>query len=616
MIGTGLELGAANDARLLRLRHQLALGRGFQLVIVEAEPGPIRREVVRRILSWARRPEIGALVERVLEPGHALEAQLEVDGGAVVSGLERIDPGPDGPRDWVAELNWSREQLPTLVHGPMVLVVSQTVHRALFERAPDLYRWRRHAERIAIEDDALARPLRSPGEPTLIAARNRCQALIAEDTDPVDHVRHAIVLAAVLLELDDEPSASRVLDTCPSLGDDEAVHRRGRAHVQVLRAACALARRDLVQAGALLDGVEQDDDSDVAARAAVVQAYLHMASGEWDQARGVVDRVLTAATEARRPKPRLDALEAAAQIELARGEIGAARIAIEQFIRVVRPLRDPFALLRLYRLAKAVFAIYPEEAILLADAALAIADDIGDRASAVGLCFLHAALSQRLGNYTEARAALAQISEQIRGEDPAEWRAFIDAISAVLLAEEVLDSPDLPVEKALLDALVVTQEQLRHARPEIAAVVGRCLAALRRRAGQLALAAAAYRQAEAEARVAHDLDEATEAALGALEVEIEAEQPSDAAFDELRAIAGAARTAGHVSREATARLTLGRGLLARDARDAAVAELTRAQECFAACVDDDGEAAATRWLEAAKQGSAAGSQDQDETLHR
>ena len=171
MIAGGLELGPANDARLLRLRHQLALGRGFQLVIVEAEPGPIRREVVRRILSWARRPEIGPLVERVLEPGQALEAQLAVDGGAVVSGLERTDPGPDGPRDWVAELNWAREQLPALVHGPMVLVVSQAMHRALFERAPDLYRWRRHAERIAIQDGAIARPLRSPDDPMLIGAR-------------------------------------------------------------------------------------------------------------------------------------------------------------------------------------------------------------------------------------------------------------------------------------------------------------------------------------------------------------------------------------------------------------------------------------------------------------
>jgi tetratricopeptide (TPR) repeat protein len=600
-----LELGAANDASLLRLRRQLALGRGFQLVIVEAEPGPIRREVVRRILSWTGRPEIGLMVERILDPGQSLEAQLAVEGGAVVSGLERTDPGPDGPRDWVAELNWAREQLPALVHGPLVLVVSQAVHRALFERAPDLYRWRRHAERIAIQDDALARPLRSPKNPELILLRDLVQALIAQDTDPVDHTRHAIMLADVLLELDDEPGASRALDGCPPLGDEEAEHRRLHALVQVLCAACALARHELAQAGALLDGAEPGDHPVITARAALVRGYLHMAGGEWDQARDAVERALVAATEAHQAKAILDALEAIAQIELARGEIGSARTAIDRFIRTLRELQDPSALRRLRRLAETVDDMYPEEGILLVDAAVAIADHAGSRGAGVALRFMRAWLAHRLGDNAQVRTVLADMSAQIRAEDSVERRALIEAISAVVLAEELLDSSDLPVEKGIVDTLVATQDQLRHTRPETAVLVRMRLAALRRRAGQLAVAAAGYRQAEAEARAANDLDQATEAALGAVEIEIEidGEQPSDAALDELRAIAGAARTAGQVSREAAARLILGRGLLGRGARDAAVAELTRAQECFAACADDDGEAAATRSLAAAKHDS-------------
>lgn len=616
MIAAGLELGAANEAKLLRLRHQLALGRGFQLVIVEIEPGPIRREVVRRILSWARRPEIGPLVERVLDAAQALESQLAVDGGAVVSGLERTDPGPDGPRDWVAELNWVREQLPALVHGPMVLVVSQAVHRALFERAPDLYRWRRHAERIAIKDDALARPLRSPGDRDLIAARDHFQSLIAADTDPADHVRHAITLANVLLELDDEPGASRALETCPPLGDEEAEHRRLRAHVQALRAACALARHELAQADALLNGVEPEDDAAVTARAELVRSYLHMASGEWDQARRAAERALTATREMGWAKVLMDALEAIAQIELARGEIGAARIAIDTVIRVLRELQDPSALRRLDRLANAALAVYPEEGIPLLDAALAIADDTGDRGMTLWLWLRRAWVAYRLGNDAEVRTALAQMSVQVRAEDSVEARAVVDAVSAIFRAHEELASPDTPMEEAISDALVTAQDQLRRTYPQIAAMVGLRLGAVRQRAGQLALARAAYRQAETDARAANDLDRVTEAALGALEVEIEAGQPSDAALDELRAVAGAARTAGHVRREATARLTLGRGLLARGARDAAVVELTRAQACFAACTDDDGEAAATRWLDAARQGSATSSQDQDQFPHR
>lgn len=616
MIAGGLELGAANDARLLRLRHQLALGRGFQLVIVEAEPGPIRREVVRRILSWARRPEIGPLVERVLEPGQALEAQLAVDGGAVVSGLERTDPGPDGPRDWVAELNWAREQLPALVHGPMVLVVSQAVHRALFERAPDLYRWRRHAERIAIEDGALARPLRSPGDQSLVTLRTYYQSTIAADTDPVAHVRHAIALAGVLLELDDEPEASRALDGCPLLGDEEAEGRHLRAHVQVLRAACALVRHDLARAGALLDGVEPNDDATVTARGALVRGYLHMVSGEWDQARGVIERALSAATAARWPKATLDALEAIAQTELARGEIGAAHIAIDRFIRTLRELQDPSALRRLDRLARAALLVYPEEGIPLLDAALTIADDIGDRLSAILLCFVRAGVAHRLGNNAGVRKALAQTSARVRAEDPVQMRALVDASAAILLAEELLASSDTSFEQTIADALVNAQGQLRDTEPSFAAMVGLRLGALQQRVGQLVLARAAYRQAETDARAANEPDLAAEAALKALELEIEAEQPSDAVLDELRAIAGGARTAGHVRREGMARLTLGRGLLARGARDAAVVELSRAQECFAACADDGGEAAATRWLDAARQGAATSPEDQDGTPQR
>jgi hypothetical protein len=167
-----------------------------------------------------------------------------------------------------------------------------------------------------------------------------------------------------------------------------------------------------------------------------------------------------------------------------------------------------------------------------------------------------------------------------------------------------------------VDALVNAQRQLKDTEPSFAAMVELRLGALRQRVGQLALARAAYRQAEIDARTANDLDLAVEAALRALEVEIEAEPSSDAALDELRAIAGAARTAGQVSREATARLTLGRGLLARGARDAAVVELARAQDCFAACADDDGEAAAVRWLDAARQDAATSSEDHNQTPHR
>jgi tetratricopeptide (TPR) repeat protein len=370
-----------------------------------------------------------------------------------------------------------------------------------------------------------------------------------------------------------------------------------------LRAACALARNDLAQAGALLDGFEQDSDPGIAARAALVRVYLHMASGEWDQARSAAERALAPAMEAGSAKVMLDALEAIAQTELAGGEIGKARVAIEAFIRALRAFKDPTALRRLVRLADAADAIYPEEVIPLLDAALAIADGDGDRKAAVGLRMMRALVAHRLGNKAEVRTALAQMLARVHAEDPVRLRAGVDAVSAILLAEDLLVSPDPSNEETIVNALEGASEQLRAIAPQIAAMAGMRLGAMRQRTGQLSLARTAYRQAETDARAANDLDQAVEAALKDLEVEIEAEKPSEAVLDKLRSIAGAARTAGQVSREAAARLILARGLLGRGAREAALAELTRAQECFAACADDDGEAAATRCLAAAKHDS-------------
>src|SRR5712671_5468408 len=135
MISSVVDLGRDNDARLLRLRTALALGTGFQLVIVEVEPGPIRGEVVRRIQTWSRHEAIGALALVSLDPDATLTAQLGLKSGAIVTGLEPPSPTVAPARDWIAELNWSRDALPRLVPGPLVLIVSQVMHQGLFERA-------------------------------------------------------------------------------------------------------------------------------------------------------------------------------------------------------------------------------------------------------------------------------------------------------------------------------------------------------------------------------------------------------------------------------------------------------------------------------------------------
>jgi tetratricopeptide (TPR) repeat protein len=151
-----VDLGTENDERMARLREALALGAGFQLVIIQVEPGEQREEVLRRLAGWSERNGVPRLELVRLLPGESPIMRLVGEHAGVI--LVGLEPEPDGkherPRQVIAELNWSRDRLPELVHGPLVLVVSQQVQTALFEQAPDFYSWRAHSTSIA----SVARP--------------------------------------------------------------------------------------------------------------------------------------------------------------------------------------------------------------------------------------------------------------------------------------------------------------------------------------------------------------------------------------------------------------------------------------------------------------------------
>lgn len=213
MISNIVDLGPDNDARLLRLHTALGLGTGFQFVIVEVEPGPIRKEVVRRIQTWSGQASIGTLAVVALDPDATLAEQLDLEAGAIVTGLEPPSPTEAPARDWIAELNWSRDALPGLVPGPLVLAVSQAAHRGLFERAPDLYSWRRHTTRVTITARELAIPLSSSGDSYWLEQRERLSSILAEgDFASIGRTALLFSLADTLLQLGDEQGASRVLD--------------------------------------------------------------------------------------------------------------------------------------------------------------------------------------------------------------------------------------------------------------------------------------------------------------------------------------------------------------------------------------------------------------------
>jgi hypothetical protein len=145
-----VDLGTENDERMARLREALALGGGFQLVIVQVEPGEQREEVLRRLAGWSGCNGVPRLELMRLAAGESPMMRLAGGhAGVILVGLEA--EGHDRAermRQMVTELNWSRDRLPDLVRGPLILVVSQRVQTELFEQAPDFYSWRTHSTHI------------------------------------------------------------------------------------------------------------------------------------------------------------------------------------------------------------------------------------------------------------------------------------------------------------------------------------------------------------------------------------------------------------------------------------------------------------------------------------
>ncbi|HET7503635.1 MAG TPA: hypothetical protein VFK02_21590 [Kofleriaceae bacterium] len=257
-------LGHDSDARLVRLRATLALGAGFQLVIVEVEPGPIRAEVIRRVQSWAGHASIGALTVVTLDPARALLPQLEATAGALVVGLEPTDPGAVPARDWVAELNWSRDGLPGIVRGPLVLVVSQRTHRELFERAPDLYSWRRYTAHVTVEAPELARPLVSRRDPYWIEQLEVVTAIVGR-AEPRAWSLYRFLMIDLLLSLGEHDRALAALDgftgrwTRPATGHsgERDVDAVPRGHAGLLTIRFLFARPECVDALPLLEQPDQ-----------------------------------------------------------------------------------------------------------------------------------------------------------------------------------------------------------------------------------------------------------------------------------------------------------------------------------------------------------------------
>ncbi len=168
-LGAALDLGPENEEQLAHLRRALILGSGFQLVLVEVSQPGLRSEVLRRLLGWSGQGGVPALTVVKTRPGGDPVAALRgVAVGTILMGIdqrfdvEAVDrslasseeaiTSPTGAGDPVERsmttLNWHRDELPLLVRGPLVMMLSPDGLRRLFVHAPDLLAWRAHTTRV------------------------------------------------------------------------------------------------------------------------------------------------------------------------------------------------------------------------------------------------------------------------------------------------------------------------------------------------------------------------------------------------------------------------------------------------------------------------------------
>lgn len=198
-------IGQANTDQLTRLLRALEWSDGFKLVLVVANAGPVRDEVLRRLAARGRALPGRELNLVQLRRDERLYARLKSSAAdrrpriVIVTGLdeEREDAQVV---DEFGELNLHRDELPELVPGPLVLVLSERSAGRLLETAPDLYSWRSYIAPFAPGLESVTAQVRGHGSsetPGDAAEVERLTAVVdaIRDRRPID----AASLASALL---------------------------------------------------------------------------------------------------------------------------------------------------------------------------------------------------------------------------------------------------------------------------------------------------------------------------------------------------------------------------------------------------------------------------------
>lgn len=592
-----VELGADNDERLARLRRVLELDDGFQLIIVEVAAAKLVSEVMARMSSWSGRGGCPVLRVVQLADGESPIARLRAigPGGVVLLGLSS-DSREQASLDPIVELNWNRDLLPRLVNGPLVLVVSTDELRALFERAPDLYSWRRHSAQLDIDP---ASDIELTG------------------TDSWSFSLRIIQLSRMGVNLDLEASAwspasleegrrlLRVAELQRSQGNldradlalaraKEIINIQGtgsdRVLLLLLRAESAIARGALQEASEELDGAAQivnpDDDRGLlrmfAFRLAFARAEIAYMMGDVEQAESILLRL----ANSRHSR----ALIGAAFFSL--GMIAARRrediVARDRMMRA----RTIFKQLNLIRAENASLEALAgiasrhgrhHEARDLRVAAVTLAEQTGDVCLKIDSLAALARAALVLQDLEGASKALVLASEQVQqrfrrepGQPHTKLESWSQGRLALARAELAMAEQDFSEASACLREAESTFQELPRQAAHAALLRGEC--ELRRQAWEVAREAYGTAEQLAEKSGAHELGAL--ARLGRARACMGGGHVDEALIGLLEQAAGDfARLQQHV-REACARTDLGRALIDLGKLTAAVEQLERAEALY------------------------------------
>lgn len=442
-----IDLGPENERQLARLRRALILGAGFQFVLLEVSQPDLRSEVVRRLLRWSGHDGVPVLAVVTTRPGRDPVAALRgVAAGAVLVGVDQpfdvgpLDLGPgtsesggiespvataatdagDPVERSMTTLNWHRDELPSLVQGPLVLLLTPDGLRRLFVHAPDLLSWRAHTTRVTTPRpiDLEIRPW--PSRRASLEEEAWLERMIAASASP---------------------SGGSLARGLPGwlirLGEIEAreggpwEQRFARAEELAAGRRDLLFRLELARARRALDEERYDDAELHEGKAAEQVPGSHDTSQAWESTRGTLGR-------------------------------GAARRELGWTSHDV-----VFAELRVVRAERLLRTGEVEQATDVAQTALRSARASGDLALVIGALGVMGAVASHRGDHAEATSLFGELREVARvARDPA---AEVFALTRLIEL-----APDLERARPLyLQAASMTQDEDHEARARAGLAIAR-----------------------------------------------------------------------------------------------------------------------------------------------